>query len=286
LKQRVVLTATFAACMAFAGCGTTAPSYQPPTSNPAVSTQPPASDPAASTQPSATEPAPFDLSGTAWRATSVSGLAVPPVNEPRLEFDWLGRPEGSGFTGCDEFGFSAMIQGDRMSIGDLMLSPSACAGPNGLVEERFLTAFQATEAWFVEGDRLTLAGVPGEILFARELPPMGDPGRQLADALTDGEWRVVGAPGVVGLDHLSPVLFADALLIGEGECGFSSDIRFGSGGALDIIEVGWDAVGCGGAQGDGRLALKSLLEAVTMGRLDPDGTIVLSGPRGEVVLGR
>lgn len=264
---RIMLRAVLAAgCLAIAGCGSSVPSTQPPTS----------------------DPTPFDLRGTAWQATSVNGQVVPAENAPRLEFDWLGRPDGYGFSGCEEFGFSATVQGERMSVGDLMLPPSACGGPNGELEELFLTAFQATEAWSVEGDRLTLAGVPGQIVLARELPPIGDPGRQLADALTDGEWRVVRAPGVVGLEGLPIVLFTDRRFIAAGGCGFSGDLHFGSGGALDIIEVGWDVAGggCDGGPNDGRLALKRLLEAVTMGRPGPDGTIVLSGPEGEVVLGR
>ena len=254
-----------AACLALAGCATSVPSTPPP----------------------ASDPTPFDLSGTAWRATSVGGQQVPAEDPPFIEFDWLGRPDGYGFTGCDQFGFEATIQGDQMSVGDLMRPPGSCGGPKGQVEELFLAAFQVTQTWSVDGDRLTLAGARGPIVLARDLPPSGDPGRQLADALTDGEWRVVDAPGVVGLAGLPPVLFTDTRFIAVGGCGFSGGVRFGSGGAFDIDEVGWDvAGGCDGGPNDGRLALKRLLEAVTMGRPGPEGTIVLSGPEGEVVLGR
>ncbi len=266
MNQRLVLTAALlAACVALAGCGASS---------------------APSIRPSPTALARFDLSGTAWLAMSVSGQAVPAENAPRVEFDWLGRRDGRGYTGCQEFGFSATIAGDKMTVGDVTPPPKACNGAKGQLEERFLTAFQAIHAWSVEGDRLTLAGIPGQIVFARELPPRGDPSRQLADALTEGEWRVVRAPGVAGIDRLPAVLFADTLLIAAGECGFVGNLRFGSGGALDITEVGWDVGGCSGGPDDGRLALKALLEAVTMGRLDADGTIVLTGPDGDVVLGR
>jgi hypothetical protein len=174
-----------------------------------------------------------------------------------------------------------------MTVSDLMRPPSSCGGPKGQIEEFFLAAFQATQAWSVEGDRLTLAGANGQIVLARDLPPVGDPGRQLADAMTDGEWRVVDAPGVVGLEGLPPVLFTDTRFIASGGCGFSGDIRFGSGGALDIVDVGWDvAGGCDGGPNDPRVALRALLVEVTMGRPGADGTIVLSGPEGEVVLGR
>ncbi len=258
-----------AICLALAGCGTSAPSTSPPTS----------------------DPTPFDLSGTAWRATSVSGQAVPAENAPHFTFTSGGDSGGYGSTGCNDFLFSATIQGDRMTISDVTPPPTACIGARGQLEERFLNVFEATQAWSVAGDRLTLAGVPGEIVLARQLPPAGDPGRQLADALMAGEWRVVRAIGVVGLEGLPPVTFTDtrfvARFIDGGRCGFSGDHRFGSGGALDIVDVGWDvAGGCDGGPIDARVALRALLVEVTMGRLGADGTIVLSGPAGEVVLGR
>jgi heat shock protein HslJ len=242
------------------GCGTSTPSTQPPVSD-------------------------FDRSGTAWRATSVNGQGVPAQNAPSLEFDWLGRPEGRGFTGCDQFGFLATFEGGRVRFDELPPRSTACDAPAAEAEAVFLAALGAAETWSVAEDRLVLAGPGSQIVLARELPPEGDPSRQLADALADGEWRFIAAPGVVGLDQLPPVLFTDSIVLASGECGFSGDIEFGSGGTLDIIEIGWDLAGCGGAD-DGRPALQRLLKAVTMGRPGPDGTIVLSGPEGEVVLGR
>ncbi|HEV8699042.1 MAG TPA: META domain-containing protein [Candidatus Limnocylindrales bacterium] len=238
---------------------------------PAPSTQPPASD--------------FDMSGTAWRATSVNGQEVPAQNAPGLEFDWLWRPEGRGFTGCDQFGFLATFEGGRVSFDELPAPSAACDAPAAEAEAVFLAALGSAETWSVAEDRLVLAGPGSQIVLARELPPEGDPSRELADALADGEWRFIAAPGVAGLGQLPPVLFTDSLFIAAGECGFSGDIKFGSGGTLDIVEVGWDVAGCGGAD-DIRLELKDLLEAVTRGHLGADGTIVLSGPVGEVVLGR
>lgn len=259
-----LLRMAFAAvCLAVAGCETATPSTQPPASDTTT----------------------LDLSGSAWEAVTVLEQEVAGENVPRLEFDHRGRPSGRGFSGCDEFGFEATFSPGSVIVGDLTLNPSGCQGPGAQLEEAFLTAFQAARAWSVEGDRLTLGGDRGRIVLARELPPMGDPGRQLADVLGEGEWRIVEAPGVVGLDRLPPVLFADRLFVAAGECGFSGEIRFGSGGSITIREVGWDTAGCGGAN-DGRPFLQRVLEAVTMGRPGPDGTIALSGPEGEVVLGR
>ncbi len=277
----ILLTVALAfASLALAGCGTSVPTTSAPPSNPpTANTHDPSPDPIGSA------PNEFDLSGSAWRVTSLIGQVVPAENAPGIEFDWLGRPSGTGFTGCDEFGFNATFRGGRASVGDLILNPSGCGGPGAAIERTFLMTFRAAESWSVDGDRLALGGAAGHIVFVRELPPIGDPGRSLAEALQAGEWRVLRAPGVVGLERLPPLTFADVSLIAAGNCGLSGDIHFGMGGALDITEVGWDTAGCVGPN-DGRPALQRLLEAVTSGGVGPEGTIVLSGPLGEVVLGR
>lgn len=259
-RKLYLLAVVVGGFLVVAGCG-----------SPVPSTQPPAPD--------------FDMSGTAWRAISMNGQGVPAQNAPSLEFDWLGRPEGHGFTGCDQFGYLATFEGGRVSFDELPPPATACDAPAAEAEAVFLAALGAAETWSVAEDRLVLAGPGSQIVLARELPPEGDPSRQLADALADGEWRVIAAPGVAGLGQLPPVLFTDSMFLASGECGFSGDIEFGSGGTLDIIEVGWDVAGCAGAD-DIRFELKDLLEAVTRGHLGPGDSITLSGPKGEVVLGR
>ena len=272
---RIQLAAALTAmCLGLWGCGTSIPAVSPPTPSP----------PTPSIQPTASDGLAFDFSGSAWRATSVNGQAVPAEHVPRLEFDWLGRPTGVGFTGCDEFGFEATFDDGRVAVGDLVVGPAVCGGPGSDVEAAFLAVFKATEAWSVDRDLLTLLGPGGRIELARDLPRMGDPGRQLAEALRVGEWRILRAARVSGLDRLPPVQFADALFVAAGDCGFSGDVRFGPGGALVITDVTWDTGICGGSD-DGRPALQRLLEAVTTGRPGPDGTVVLAGPQGEVILG-
>jgi hypothetical protein len=170
-------------------------------------------------------------------------------------------------------------------VGDLELNPSGCDGPGADVEAVFLTAFRAAEVWTVVDDRLTLDGSGGQVVLARDLPPLGDPGRTLAETLRVGDWRIVRAPGVTGLDDLPSVRFADTSVVAteDGDCGFSGKVRFGTGGDLRISDVVSDTTDCGGAD-DPRPALRSILEAVTSGRSGPGGSIVLSSPRGDVAL--
>lgn len=276
-SRRWLAAALAAACLAITACQT---------SLNAVSSPLPSQTGTPSAQPMSSDEPAFDLSGTAWRAIAINGRAIPARHTPWLEFDWLGRPSGTGFTGCVEFGFGATIGASRISIGDLGLEGlPRCVGPGSDVDGAFLASFGAAEAWSVEGDLLTIAGPTGNITFARQLPPVGDPSRELADALRVREWRVLQAPGVAGLDRIPPVRIADTIIIAVGECGFAGDVAFVSGGTVEISELGWDtSAGCG--DGDvGRGTLARVLQAVTTGRPRPDGTVVLSGPLGDVVLG-
>jgi len=249
------------------------PAIVHPTAEPAVVIPPPVSM------------TPADLAGTAWTAASVAGQEVEGERAPRFEFDWLGRPSGHGFTGCDEFGFAVIFEAGRLSIGDLILSPEGCSGPGAAVNERFLATFREVEQWSVDKDLLTLSGPEGEIVLNRALPPDGDPGRVLAETLRDGEWRVIRADNVETLDRLGSFDFADAMLIATGECGLSSDLIFGPGGAIDIVELGWDTIG-GACPVDPRPALKLVLDAVTSGSVEPNGTVAFRGPEGDVVFER
>jgi heat shock protein HslJ len=259
------------------GTGTTEPSASPTQPAPAVTDRPTAS-------PSAPPIEDYDLAGTAWRVTAVGDQALPADGAPRLEFDSFGRPGGTGFTGCDEFGFGGTFEGGRGSAGELILNPAVCSGPAAPLEKLFLDTFRAVDAWSVDGDQLTLFGSKGQIVLVRELPSVGDPGRALADALRPAEWQILEATGVAGPDRLSPVQFFDRRLLGVGACGYSGEVQFGPGGTLTITEVTWDTSGCG--EPDGRVALQSALESVSAGSLEEGGNVRLSGPGVDLVLGR
>jgi heat shock protein HslJ len=259
------------------GTGTTEPSASPTEPSPTETHGPTAS-------PSASPIEDFDLAGTAWRVTTLDDQALPAEGAPWFEFDSFGRPGGHGFSGCDEFGFGGTFEGGTGSAGELILNPAGCSGPAAPLEKLFLDTFRAVDAWSVEGDLLTLFGSGGQIVLTRELPPVGDPGRALADTLLTAEWQILEATGVAGLDRLSPMQFFDRRLLGVGECGYSGDVHFGSGGSLTISDVGWDTSGCG--EPDGRVALQSALQSVSAGSLEDGGTVRLSGPGMDLVLGR
>jgi heat shock protein HslJ len=259
------------------GTGMTGPSVSPTEPSPTGTDGPTAS-------PSGSPTEDFDLAGTAWRVTTLDDQALPAEGAPWFDFDSFGRPGGHGFTGCDEFGFGGTFEGGKGSAGELILSPAGCSGPAAPLEKLFLDTFRVVDAWSVDGDQLTLFGSKGQIVLARELPPVGDAGRALADTLRTAEWQILEATGVAGLDRVSPVQFFDRRLLGVGACGYSGDVQFGSGGSLTISDVGWDTSGCG--EPDGRSALQAVLESVAAGRSEEGGTVRLSGSGVDLVLGR
>lgn len=109
----------------------------------------------------------------------------------------------------------------------------------------------------------------------------------LTETLQGGTWRIVSATGIPDVDRLSPVEFREALLVGTGVCGFASDVAFPGGAAIDIKELYWDAVVCKDDDpADSRGALKAILDSVTAAIVSADGSVVLTGPGGDVALSR
>jgi heat shock protein HslJ len=241
--------------------------------------------PSPSPEPTASAaPGLLDLEGTAWRTVSIVGQTVPEPFTPRLEFEIRAASGGLGFSGCEEFLFRAAIALGRLAVEGVELLGTRCQGPAGDVENRFLAAFEDTETWSVEGDGLFLEGPQGVIVLTRDLPPLGDASRLLADMLHGQEWSVVRVTGANELGDLPSVRFSDKRFVAIGECGFSGKVQFGTGGAVTFTNVGWDLAGCFDVANDPRPALERVLEGVMSGRPTGDGAIVLTGPSGEVEL--
>ena len=99
--------------------------------------------------------APTDLDGTAWRAVAVAGQ--PPVAgaEPTIRFDGA-RLTGS--TGCNTFGAGFGIVGERLNVGELVMTEIACAGPIAEQERRFIEALLDVEWIRLGPGQLSLAG--------------------------------------------------------------------------------------------------------------------------------
>jgi heat shock protein HslJ len=226
----------------------------------------------------------FDLAGTAWDVVSMGDVPLDAELPPSIEFNRFGRSGGRGFSGCDEFGFGATYTNGVATKGDFITNPEGCPGPGSEVETAFLEAFGAVESWSTDGDLLVLNGPRGELTLARALPARGDSGRELAEAVRMHRWNILEATGVSDPASVSPIVFVDRDMGGEGTCSYSGRVIFGENRAVSITEVGWDTGGSGCNR-----ALESIqaaLQAVRSGRIEGPDRIRLSGPGSLVLLGR
>jgi heat shock protein HslJ len=100
------------------------------------------------------------LAGTAWRAASVGGAAVPDGVDVTLAFDGEGRVAGS--SGCNRFAGSYRQDGHTLVLGPLAATKMACPPPRDAVETAVFEAL-GRAAFVEEADagRLTLFDAAG-----------------------------------------------------------------------------------------------------------------------------
>jgi heat shock protein HslJ len=252
------------------------------------SSAPPASlSSSASTQPSPAA-TPVDFTRTSWRVETIDGQAVAVGTAPTMTFDVRDGATGSGaaFSGCSSFGFLWAMDSGRAQIKPQGVDLGTCTGIAAQLEAAFLERLVGATTYATSGDVLTISGPPGQVQLRRDAPPEGDAGRAVLELLRVGQWRVVAAPGIPAGAGPRGIQFGDTVVLATGDCGFSGVVRVLPGGGIKFEEIGWDTVG-GPADTCGREALKSLLEAATSARIGADGaTVLISGPAGDVILGR
>jgi hypothetical protein len=231
----------------------------------------------------------FDLRGTAWRLAELPGVLLTPATTPRLDFgssmnDGPYSQGGIVFDGCADLELESQFIDGQISALSLSEPDRTCGAP--AVRDAFVPRLESMTAWEVIGDFLVLSGPSGTLEFLRDLPPVGDPGRALAEALRTGLWLVTSGTGITSAD-LSYLLDFSDRLIGGGignDCGFGADIVFRPGGGLAIHNTGLDTVFC--SDRDQREVVLQLLSQATSGVLESPTRARLSGPGGEIVLTR
>jgi hypothetical protein len=179
------------------------------------------------------------------------------------------------------------MDGGRAQLRPQGVDLGTCSGMAGQVETAFLARLVGATTYSTSGDLLTIAGPPGQIQLRRDAPPVGDVGRAVLEVLRAGQWRVVTAPGIAAGAGPRGIQFGDTVVLASGDCGFGGVFRMLPGGGVKFEEIGWDTVGGDPADVCGREVLKKLLESATTARVGADGaTVVISGPTGDVILGR
>jgi heat shock protein HslJ len=99
------------------------------------------------------------LTGTEWRLISLgppgSETDVVPGTTVTLKFGEDGRASGS--TGCNSYGGTYEVSGDRITFGRLVSTRRACLDQNAnQQEQRFLAALEAANRFRLSSDRLTI----------------------------------------------------------------------------------------------------------------------------------
>lgn len=110
-------------------------------------------------------PSSVGLPGGTWTATEVAGRAPDPASPPQLQFTVDGRVTGS--TGCNDFGGRIRVSGDSIDISELQQTEIACPGAVGAIEAAFVRALGEAQRIAVQGDRMTLEGPAGSVVFRR-----------------------------------------------------------------------------------------------------------------------
>ncbi len=107
------------------------------------------------------------LNGSAWSLTSLNG--TPPVGKtaPTLSFekDTLG---GSG--GCNSFGAKYTVDGDKLTVSELISTMMACMDLDVMHQETaYLVALGKAQTFSIEGSSLHILTSDGvELVFARQ----------------------------------------------------------------------------------------------------------------------
>jgi len=107
-------------------------------------------------------PEPKALDGTEWRAVAISGVAPVAGAQPWIRFDGA---QLRGSTGCNTYGASYGLAGERFSVGELVMTEIACAGPIAEQERRFIEALLAVEWIRLGPGQLSLAGLRHSLDF-------------------------------------------------------------------------------------------------------------------------
>ena len=110
-------------------------------------------------------PPPAPLPGGTWTAIDVAGRAPDPASAPQIQFTVDGRVAGS--TGCNDFGGKVRFSDDLIHVSELQQTEIACPGDVGAVEAAFVRALGEAQRITLEGDRMTLEGPGGTVVFRR-----------------------------------------------------------------------------------------------------------------------
>jgi putative lipoprotein len=116
----------------------------------------------------ADEPDQRELTGTTWRAETITGRPVIDSSASTISFEPDGRVHGRG--GCNRYFGAAAIDGERISFGALGSTKIACAPALMDQEARFFRALESAERWRLDEHGLLLIDSAGAAEPSRFAP--------------------------------------------------------------------------------------------------------------------
>lgn len=111
------------------------------------------------------------LRDTAWELTSLAGSDLLPGTAITIKF---AADQVSGSAGCNTYGGSYEVSGDRLDLPDLYATEMGCLEPAGILEQEsaYLTALRSAAGYQIDGDRLEILDETGKeilVYFASSL---------------------------------------------------------------------------------------------------------------------
>ena len=111
------------------------------------------------------------LRDTAWELTSLAGSDLLPGTAITIKF---AADQVSGSAGCNTYGGSYEVSGDRLDLPDLYATEMGCLEPAGILEQEsaYLTALRSAAGYQIDGDKLEILDETGKeilVYFASSL---------------------------------------------------------------------------------------------------------------------
>jgi heat shock protein HslJ len=147
------------------------------------------------------------LAGSAWQLVSFGGTDVIEGSTVTLAFDDTGEFAGSG--GCNNYRGSYTLDGDTITLGEILSTRRACTDEaTNTQEQAYFDALQAATRYLLDGDQLTIVYGDEEMIFMR------------ATTLANTTWQLesLGEAPVVEGSTITLEFDADNRAAGSGGC--------------------------------------------------------------------
>lgn len=105
--------------------------------------------------------------GSDWNLVTLSG--TPPLEGTTLTLTF-GTDQVGGNAGCNSFGGKYVVEGDQLTVSELVSTLMACA-ETGVMEQEsaYLSAVGAAQSFSLKGSELRILSAEGvELVFARQ----------------------------------------------------------------------------------------------------------------------